>query len=67
VVNVRPAVLRPLVLELRRRAPGVRVALRHIDALQLEDQMARGAVDLALLTPEAAPKSLRSRKLFDER
>jgi len=64
---LQAAVLQPLVLDLRRRAPGVRVALRNIDALQLEDQMARGAVDLALLTPDAAPKSLRSRKLFDER
>jgi DNA-binding transcriptional LysR family regulator len=34
---------------------------------QLEAQMARGDVDLALMTPQAAPPSLRTRHLFDER
>jgi DNA-binding transcriptional LysR family regulator len=64
---LQAAVLQPLVLALRREAPGVRVALRNIDAAQLEAQMARGDVDLALMTPEAAPRSLRARKLFDDR
>jgi DNA-binding transcriptional LysR family regulator len=61
------AVVRPLVVELRTRAPGVRVALRNLDLPQLEAQMARGDVDLALMTPAAAPPSLRTRHLFDER
>jgi DNA-binding transcriptional LysR family regulator len=63
---LQAAVLQPLVLDLRRRAPNVRIALRSIDAIQLEAQMARGDVDVALLTPDAAPKTLRARKLLDE-
>jgi len=61
------AVAKPLMLALRTKAPGVRVALRNLDLTQLEAQMTRGDVDLALMTPEAAPSSLRARHLFDER
>jgi DNA-binding transcriptional LysR family regulator len=64
---LQAAVVKPLVVKLRTRAPGVRVALRNLDTLQLEAQMARGDVDLALMTPQAAPPSLRTRHLFDER
>jgi hypothetical protein len=31
------------------------VALRNLDMQQLETQMARGDVDLALMTPQVAP------------
>ena len=64
---LQAAVVKPLVVELRTSAPGVRVALRNLDMAQLEAQMARGDVDLALMTPQAAPPSLRTRHLFDER
>ena len=64
---LQAAVVKPLAVELRTRAPGVRVALRNLDLPQLEVQMARGDVDLALMTPEVAPLSLRTRHLFDER
>ncbi len=64
---LQAAVVKPLVMELRTRAPGVRVALRNLDTPQLEAQMARGDVDLALMTPEIAPPSFRTRHLFDER
>jgi DNA-binding transcriptional LysR family regulator len=64
---LQAAVVKPLVVELRTRAPGIRVALRNLDVPQLEAQMARGDVDLALITPQAAPPSLRTRHLFDER
>ncbi|MDX8510756.1 LysR family transcriptional regulator [Mesorhizobium captivum] len=64
---LQAAVVKPLVVELRTRAPGVRVAIRNLDMSQLEAQMARGDVDLALMTPQAAPPSLRTRHLFDER
>ncbi|WP_192251178.1 LysR family transcriptional regulator [Mesorhizobium silamurunense] len=64
---LQAAVIKPLVVELRTRAPGVRVAIRNLDMSQLEAQMARGDVDLALMTPQAAPPSLRARHLFDER
>src|ERR1051325_11439366 len=61
------ALAQPLILALRDRAPGVRVALRSLDILQLETQLARGEVDLALTTPGAAAPGLRARHLFDER
>src|SRR6267154_2364648 len=64
---LQTALVKPLVIELRKRAPGVRVAMRNLDMPQLEAQMARGEVDLALMTPQAAPPSLRTRHLFDER
>jgi DNA-binding transcriptional LysR family regulator len=64
---LQAAVVKPLVAELRTRAPGVRVALRNLDLRQLEAQMARGEVDLVLMTPQDAPSSLRTRHLFDER
>lgn len=64
---MQAAAIKPLVKQLRKSAPGVRVALRTLDASQLESQMARGEVDLAFMTPQTAPPSLRSRPLFDER
>jgi DNA-binding transcriptional LysR family regulator len=64
---LQAAVVKPLVVQLRTRAPGVRVALRNLDIAQLEAQMAGGDVDLALMTPQAAPPSLRTKHLFDER
>ena len=64
---LQAAVVKPLVVELRTRAPGVRVALRNLDVRQLDAQMTRGDVDLALMTPQAASPSLRTRHLFDER
>ncbi|SHL72713.1 transcriptional regulator, LysR family [Bradyrhizobium lablabi] len=63
---LQAAVVKPLILKLRTRAPGVRVALRNLDMAQLDAQMARGDVDLALMTPQAAPPGLRTRHLFDE-
>ena len=62
---LQAAVVKPLVVELRAQAPGVRVALRNLDLPQLEAQMGRGDVDLALMTPQAAPPSLRTRHLFE--
>ena len=61
------AVVKPLILGLQRRAPGVRVAVRNFDIERLELQMERGEVDLALMTPQDAPQRLRTRHLFDER
>lgn len=64
---LQAVVARPLAVALRKRAPGVRIALRHLDPQQLEAQMVRGDVDLALMTPEQGPGGLRARHLFDER
>ncbi|HEY9065023.1 MAG TPA: LysR family transcriptional regulator [Burkholderiaceae bacterium] len=64
---LQSSIVRPLLTELRRRAPAIRIALRHLEPTQLEAQMLRGDVDLALMTPAAAPPNLRMRRLFDER
>ncbi|HSI50289.1 MAG TPA: LysR family transcriptional regulator [Ideonella sp.] len=64
---MQAAVVMPLAVALRAQAPGVRIALRQLDAPQLEAQMARGEVDLALMTQQSAPPGLRGRPLFDER
>lgn len=64
---LQSAVVKGLIVALKRLAPGMRVAMRNLDISQLEAQMARGDVDLALMTPQAAPPLLRTRHLFDER
>lgn len=64
---LQAALAQPLVLELRRQAPGIRVALRILDIPHLAVQMARGEVDLALMTPGDAPAGLYTRRLFEER
>lgn len=55
-----------IIKDLRRQAPGIRVAIRNLEPPRLEAQMACGDVDLALMTPEEAPPALRARPLYDE-
>lgn len=57
----------PLADRLRAAAPGIRVALHHLAIEELEQRMAHGEIDLALMTPSVAPPRLRARHLFDER
>jgi DNA-binding transcriptional LysR family regulator len=64
---LQAAVAGPFLAGLRSRAPGMRVALTGLDIGELEEQMARGDIDLALMTPGDAPANLRSRPLFQER
>ena len=64
---LQATLVQPLAVALRKRAPGLRLAVHHLDPSRLEAQMASGEVDLALMTPEHGPGSLRSRHLFDER
>lgn len=64
---LQAAVLQPLVLRLRREAPGVRIAVRHMDPRQHAAQLAQGDVDLGLMQPIEADGSLRQRPLFHER
>ena len=61
------ALVEPLAVALRTRAPNVRLALRNLDLAQLDAQLTRGEIDLALMNPRVAPPNLRSRQLFDER
>jgi DNA-binding transcriptional LysR family regulator len=63
---IQTAVVMPLVLALRQRAPGVRVAVRHLNPAQLEQQLAGGEVDLAIATPDPGQSHLRTHHLFDE-
>jgi DNA-binding transcriptional LysR family regulator len=64
---LQAAAVQPLALRLRRDAPGVRLGVRNLDVPQLENQMMRGEVDLALMTAHTAPPGLRTRPLFRER
>lgn len=64
---LQAVVIMPLVIRLRREAPGMRIAIHNLDPQQLEKQMAGGMLDLALLSPKIAPPGLHARHLFDER
>lgn len=59
--------LTPFLSMLRKDARGIRLAVRPLLGSDLPRMMARGAVDLALLTPEEGPEQLISRRLFDDR
>ncbi|HWT38132.1 MAG TPA: LysR family transcriptional regulator [Paraburkholderia sp.] len=61
------AVVLPFLEALRRRAPGVRVAVVPVQDTLLQTQFERGEIDLALVTPESALPELHARRLFDER
>lgn len=61
------AVVVPFVARLRQLAPGVRVAVLPAHGPELLEQMERGELDLALITPQMSPPDLHSRTLFDER
>lgn len=63
---IEAAIVAPLVLALRSRAPGLRIAVRHYQPAQLEQQLQSGEVDIALVTPGTGHGHLRSRHLFDE-
>ncbi|WP_158784974.1 LysR family transcriptional regulator [Pantoea sp. BAV 3049] len=60
------AVVVPFIARLRQEAPGVKVSVVAIDYSQLQTQLERGDIDLALVTPETTPEGLHARNLFDE-
>ena len=60
------AVVVPFIAKLRRRAPGIRIAIRPVESGHTKEDFERGDLDLALTTPDAAYPELRSRRLFDE-
>ena len=60
------AVIVPLMAELKKRAPGVRVAVINVNHDSIAQQMEQGAVDLALVTPQTTPEELHSRALYEE-
>ncbi len=63
---IQAAVVMPLVLALRQRSPGVRVAVHHYNPGQLEQQLANGEVDIAIATPGSYHTHLRTSHLFYE-
>lgn len=60
------AVAVPFVLELKRRAPHIRVALLPIEHQHLHTQLERGDIELVLLSPLNSPPDLHARRLYDE-
>jgi DNA-binding transcriptional LysR family regulator len=63
---VQHALLLPFALELRRQVPNVRLTLRRYDIPSLEHQMETGEIDIAVASPENAPLSLLSRRLYTQ-
>ena len=63
---IQAAVIMPLALAARQRAPGVRIAVRHWNPEKLESQLASGEVDIGIATAEPGRSHLRTRHLFDE-
>lgn len=60
------AVVVPFLSVLRTQAPNIRVAVQPVDSQQLLNQLDRGDVDLALITPESTAPGLHAARLFDE-
>ena len=61
------AILMPLLVQLRRLAPGVRVAVYTPVPAEVARMAERGDIDVAFVTTDIVPESLRSTKLFAER
>jgi DNA-binding transcriptional LysR family regulator len=59
-------VLLPLVADLRREAPGIRLSVRPLVVDGLVADLARGEIDLVVTTPEFAMSDLPSRLLYRE-
>lgn len=60
------AVIVPLMSELKKRAPGIRIAVLPVDNERLFSLLERGQVDLALVTPTTTPGDLHGRALYNE-
>jgi len=60
------AVVVPFLSALRKKAPNIRFSVQPVDHQELQSQLDRGEIDLALVTPEAITPGLHSIALFDE-
>lgn len=60
------AVVVPFLSALRKQAPNIRVSVQPVNHQELQSQLDRGEIDLALVTPEAVTPGLRAIALFDE-
>ena len=64
--SIQTVACAPLNARLRKLAPGTRLALHLPDAQKIAEQLASCEIDLALLTPQAMPVSLKTRPLYRE-
>ena len=55
-----------VVLALREQAPRLKIAWRPIDGRKVGEELERGDLDLAIMTPLTAPDHLKAQRLFDE-
>ena len=60
------AVLMPALARVRSQAPGIRVAVHNLVPGSIADLTERGDIDLAFMTSESVPESLRRTRLFTE-
>lgn len=60
-------VLLPLIAQLRRKAPGVRIAAMPFEIARLADSFRKGDIDMAITIPEMAPQDYPTRFLFSDR
>lgn len=60
------AVVVPLMAALKQRAPHIKIAVRTVDSERMYQQLSRGEVDLALITPQTTPDDLHGRALYEE-
>lgn len=56
----------PLLSAIRQQAPHIRIAFVTVDETQIQRQLERGEIDLALMTPNTAHPDLHARHLFEE-
>ncbi|GHB07600.1 LysR family transcriptional regulator [Salinicola rhizosphaerae] len=60
------AIIVPFLSALRREAPGVKIAVQSVTSASFARQLEDRELDMALVTPDMAPDTLRARKLFEE-
>jgi len=60
------AIALPFLAALKQQAPHIRVALVPVEDAQVQVQLERGDIDLALVTPERTAPDLHARTLFEE-
>ena len=63
---IQAAVVMPLVLALRKKAPGMRIAVRNLDMAQSDQQLARSEVDLVFASHDSFQTQLRTCHLYNE-
>ncbi|MGE0627267.1 MAG: LysR family transcriptional regulator [Hyphomicrobiaceae bacterium] len=62
---IQYSVLMPFAIELRSRAPGIRLALRNFDPITFEQQAEAGAIDFAITRSDAVSDTMRARSLLE--